>query len=253
MRRGVAGHKPVKGGRGPGGAHGAGEGFVTHSRPPRALPRTMPSSQPASPVETLLELMQRGDLRALDHLARAYGDRLLAVARRRCDLREDAEDAVQQALLAAGTAMTGFRGEGSPLAWLSTLVARSCYRLNRRAGRTTALEDVPCTCEDPAAVAERRELGEALGEALMSLSRIDRLALLLSVEGVSSVEIAGRFSLSHDAVRSRLKRARKLLREALRSRDTPGRVGGTAPGRRTKGALPDDEQSLQFSVAHDPR
>ena len=210
----------------------------------------MPPSQPASPVETLLELMQRGDLRALDHLARTYGDRLLAVARRRCDLREDAEDAVQQALLAAGTAMTGYRGEGSPLAWLSTLVARSCYRMNRRASRTDPLadEEAPCTCEDPAAVAERRELGEALGEALMSLSRIDRLAFLLAVEGVSSVEIAGRFSLTHDAVRSRLKRARKILREALKKRDTPAGVGGTAPGRRTKGTLPDDDA---LSLAQD--
>ena len=171
----------------------------------------MPSSPSASPVETLLELMQRGDLRALDHLAREYGDRLLAVARRRCDLREDAEDAVQQALLAAGAAMTGFRGDGSPLAWLSTLVARTCWRMNRKATLTADLVDVPCSCEDPATVAERRELGATLGEALMSLSRTDRLAFLLAAEGLTSGEIAERFSLTSDAVRSRLKRARKLL------------------------------------------
>src|SRR5690606_26945786 len=144
--------------------------------------------------------------RALDHLARAYGDRLLAVARRRCDHRDDAEDAVQQALLAAGAAMTGYRGAGSPLAWLSTLVARTCYRMNRRAAPTAELTDLPCTCDDPATVAERRELGATLGDALMSLSRTDRLAFLLAAEGFSSVEIAERFSLSHDAVRSRLKR-----------------------------------------------
>jgi RNA polymerase sigma-70 factor (ECF subfamily) len=196
---------------------------------------------PAQPVETLLVLMQKGDIRALDHLARAYGDRLLAVARRRCDLQADAEDAVQQALLAARTSMTGFRGEGSPLAWLSTLVARTCYRMNRKARPTEAADELPCTCDDPAVIAERRELGATLGEALMSLSRTDRLAFLLSVEGLTSVEIAERFSLSHDAVRSRLKRVRKILRAALAERDTP------APLRRT--ASIDDHDLLAHLLA----
>lgn len=211
----------------------------------------MPSSEPASPVETLRVLMQSGDLRALDHLARAYGDRLLAVARRRCDLPDDAEDAVQQALLAAGAAMTGFRGEGTPLAWLSTLVARSCYRMNRKATRTAELDDVPCTCDDPAALAERRELGDTLSAALMSLSRTDRLAFLLSVEGVTSVEIAEQFSLTHDAVRSRLKRARKVLREALKKRDTPGRAPRTASASQ-KGTLSDDDALLAHLLPSAP-
>lgn len=211
----------------------------------------MPSSEPASPVETLRVLMQRGDLRALDHLARAYGDRLLAVARRRCDLPDDAEDAVQQALLAAGAAMTGFRGEGTPLAWLSTLVARSCYRMNRKATRTAELDDVPCTCDDPAALAERRELGDTLSAALMSLSRTDRLAFLLSVEGVTSVEIAEQFSLTHDAVRSRLKRARKVLREALKKRDTPDRPSRTASASK-KGSLSDDHALLAHLLPSAP-
>lgn len=209
----------------------------------------MPPSLSGAPVETLLELMQNGDLRALDHLARAYGDRLLAVARRRCDLREDAEDAVQQALLAAGTAMTGFRGEGSPLAWLSTLVARTCWRMNRKAAPTAEVADVPCTCDDPAVVAERRELGTTLGDALMTLSRTDRLAFLLAAEGLTSVEIAERFSLTSDAVRGRLKRARKLLRAALESRDTLSPPRRTASASHDKGTLADDEL-VQFLAPH---
>jgi RNA polymerase sigma-70 factor, ECF subfamily len=215
----------------------------------------MPLSPPSSPVETLLVLMQRGDIRALDHLAREYGARLLAVARRRCDLREDAEDAVQQALLAAGAAMTGFRGDGSPLAWLSTLVARTCYRMNRKVAPTLEVVDVPCTCDDPAAIAERRELGAVIGEALMSLSRTDRLAFLLSAEGVTSVEIAERFSLSHDAVRSRLKRVRKRLREALKNHDTPRAPGRTPSVSHSKGPITDDDDLLAhfFAPAASPQ
>jgi RNA polymerase sigma factor (sigma-70 family) len=191
-------------------------------------------------MDDLLTLMQRGDAQALDRLAKSAGPRLLAVARRACRSQHDAEDAVQlavqQALEHDGAALKSFRGDGSPLAWLSTLVARSCFRLNRKAendpARTVFVDDAdvapcggggPCTCDDtnesPEAQAERAEQnalwGEQLSSALMTLSRVDRLAFLLSVEGHSSDAIAARFGLSSDAVRSRLKRARHTLRGAL--------------------------------------
>ncbi len=196
----------------------------------------MASPEPSPQI--LLALMQAGDLTALDVLSRAYGGRLLAVARRRCHRRDEAEDAVQQALLAATSAMTGFRGDGSALAWLQTLVARSCARMNGRGDvvglAADADADVDCSCDAPDAVAERRQLGQAIGEALMTLSRTDRLAFLLSVEGFSSREIADRFQLSDDAVRSRLKRPRHCLRRALADQadiapdDTERAAGGTS-------------------------
>ncbi len=94
--------------------------------------------------------------------------------------------------------------------------------MNRHAARAHALDgDGPCTtCDDPLAVAERRELSTQLGEALMALPRTDRLLFLLAAEGLNSVELAERFELSHDAVRSRLKRARQHLRVALKDADT---------------------------------
>jgi DNA-directed RNA polymerase specialized sigma24 family protein len=51
--------------------------------------------------------MQAGDIAALDRFAREHGARLLAVARRACRSRDDAEDAVQQALVHASTSMRG--------------------------------------------------------------------------------------------------------------------------------------------------
>lgn len=181
---------------------------MTHLPAPDTLPPVATSAQ------ALLSLMQAGDMAALDVLARTCGPRLLAVARRRCHREGDAEDAVQTALLAASRDMHGFRGEGSALAWLSTLVARSCSRFNEQHAREQVGEavDEPCCadCGEPG-------LAEAVGAALMTLSRTDRLAFLLSVEGFSSVEIAERFGLSHDAIRSRLKRARKVLRDFVQA------------------------------------
>jgi RNA polymerase sigma-70 factor, ECF subfamily len=154
-----------------------------------------------------------------------HGARLLAVARRACRSRDDAEDAVQQALVYASNSMRGFRGEGDPVAWLATLVARSCYRMNRAAhadpARTTTLDhDVPCTCDDPEEHARTRELGARLGDALMTLTRVDRLMFLLAADGWTTDEIAAHFALTGDAVRSRMKRSRKILRAAL-THDAP--------------------------------
>ncbi|MBX7097399.1 MAG: sigma-70 family RNA polymerase sigma factor [Myxococcaceae bacterium] len=200
----------------------------------------MPARTPTPSAQSLLALMQAGDLAALDALARAWGDRLLAVARRRCHLPADAEDAVQQALLTASTAMTGIRGDGDPLAWLSTLVSRTCQRLNRRVGTAEPLEDAPCGCDGPEALAERRELGAALESALMALPRLDRLLFLLAAEGFDGVELAERFALSHDAVRGRLKRARHRLREALHAADTLDGDKGTDGHHPQSGTRPHD-------------
>jgi RNA polymerase sigma-70 factor (ECF subfamily) len=179
-------------------------------------------------VNDLVALMQAGDPAALDRLARAYGPRLLAVARRCCRSSHDAEDAVQQALVSASSSMGSYRGEGSPIAWLSTLVARSCFRMNREAhndpARTSHSDDVDgaCSCSDPEERAAQAELAEKIGVALMKLSRTDRLAFLLAVEGETSEEIAHRFGLTPSAVRSRLKRARQKLRDTLEPvRGTP--------------------------------
>lgn len=178
----------------------------------------------------LRALMLAGDAEALDRLARDYGPRLLAVARRCCRCRDDAEDAVQQALVSATTSRQGYRGDGHPVAWLSTLVARSCFRMNREVhndpSRTVHHEHdeddghgsrvrAPCGGGDPEERAAQRQLEERLGEALMALSRTDRLAFLLAAEGHTSEEIAAEFHLTSDAVRGRLKRARKILREHL--------------------------------------
>lgn len=176
--------------------------------------------------DALLQLMQAGDVAALDRLARESGTRLLAVARKQCHLAADAEDAVQQALEAASTAMTSYRGDGSPLAWLSTLVARNCSRMNRRyeptdasAGDKPSVDSYRCHCDDPEKEAERRQFSAALCDALMGLPRADRLLVILSAEGLDGVELSERFGLTHNAVRSRLKRARAQLRDTLSAFD----------------------------------
>lgn len=175
------------------------------------------SPPPSARADPILALMQAGDLRALDHIAREYGPRLARVALRCCRSPHDAEDAVQNALVQASRSLPTYRGTGSPLAWMATLVARSCYRFNAR--HAPGVDDdgveVPCSCAGPEAELERRRLGERLSDALMRLSRTDRLILILASEGWTGPEIAEQFDMTAVAVRNRLKRARQRVRARL--------------------------------------
>lgn len=178
---------------------------------------------PSCSTDALLLLMRAGDIAALDRLTTCYGPRLAGVARRCCRRPDDAQDAVQQALLEAGRSRDRWSGVRDPLAWLATLVSRSCGRLNRGMAndpaRHEAEVELPCTCASPEAQAADRELGERLSRSLARLNRTDRVVLLLSAEGWTGPEIARELQISADAVRSRLKRARRLVRDDLDALD----------------------------------
>jgi len=166
--------------------------------------------------------MQRGDLEALDRITRCYGERLLAVGRRHCRDEDAAHDAVQDALLAAGTHLTDLRDARSPEGWLVRLVTNACYRMRRGRKNDPSLhhdvDDKPilATNASPEAEARRAQLSEALGQALIELSPVDRaIVLLAEAEDWKAPEIAETLDMTPAAVRKRLSRARAALRPAL--------------------------------------
>jgi RNA polymerase sigma-70 factor (ECF subfamily) len=173
--------------------------------------------------ERVAALVRAGDLAALDSLTRCHGERLLAVARRWCRSDAEAEDAVQDALLAAGTHLGDWRGEGSVEGWVVRVVTRACTRMRRGRKNDPALHatdlDVADGTPDAAWLAERADLTRALGEALAQLSPEDRAMLVLAeAEGWTGPEIAARTGLTPEAVRARLSRARKRARAHLEAR-----------------------------------
>ena len=175
--------------------------------------------------DALLALMQAGDLRALDAVVHCYSARLVAVGRRCCRRPEDAEDAIQQALLDASRSLADYRGEGSPLAWLSTMVARRCRKQQRGQrndlDRHVPIETAACTCAAPSPeeMAARAELTDRLEIALAEVRRSDRLLLILSLEGWSSPELAEHFGTTPEAIRTRLSRLRRRLRHTLKENE----------------------------------
>ena len=170
--------------------------------------------------DEIAALMRAGDITALDQLTRCQGERLLAVGRRYCRNEQDAQDAVQDALLAAGTHLDAFRGEGSAEGWVVRMVARACGRMRRGRKNDPALHvadvEVAASEQDPESLAGRAVIAEALGAVLLELPAQDRAVLLLAeAEGWTGPEIAASLGVSANAVRSRLSRARRTVRERL--------------------------------------
>jgi RNA polymerase sigma-70 factor (ECF subfamily) len=144
-------------------------------------------------ADELARTMRTGNIEALDRLTLCFGEKLLAAGRRYCGDEQRARDAVQDTMLAAGTRLADFRGEGSVEGWLVRMVANFCRRMQR------GQKNDPAIHQDVAEVEPR-----------------DRTLLLLSdAEGWKAPEIAEALDMTPGNVRTRLSRARKRLREHL--------------------------------------
>ena len=168
----------------------------------------------------LAALWQAGDVQALDHMHRCFGDRLLGAARRQCKSEHDAHDAFQDALLNGWQARQSYRGDGRLDAWLVRLVVNACHRMRRGRKNAPKLHVVDQELEDsgdsPEQAARRQELAESLNGALAELPERDRaIVLLTDVLGWKGPDVARQLGMTPGAVRTRLSRARGRLRDQL--------------------------------------
>jgi RNA polymerase sigma-70 factor (ECF subfamily) len=143
---------------------------------------------------------------------------------------EAAQDATQDAFIAAYRGLDRFRGGGFR-AWLFRIAANVCYdELRRRRARPVQSIDVPPregaqtvevlspgpTLDE---MAQTAELGAAIEQALGTLPPDQRLAVVLcDVQGLDYAEIAEVMNVSLGTVKSRLNRARSKLRSLLLKR-----------------------------------
>jgi RNA polymerase sigma-70 factor, ECF subfamily len=158
-----------------------------------------------------------GDHGAFSELTRVAIGRLYAAAR--LILRDDerAEDATQEALVAAWRDLAALRDPDRFDAWLHRLLVRACYREARRGRRRWAIEMEVRTTEgsepDPALdVADR----DQLERGFRRLDADQRTVIVLHYYlGLSLDEAADALGIPPGTVRSRLHRATQTLRAAL--------------------------------------
>ncbi len=172
--------------------------------------------------EELLRAHVAGDPDAFAELVRRHRDRLWSVAMRTLGDREEAADAVQEALLSAHRAAERFRGDAAVTTWLHRIVVNACLdRVRRRQARPTVpLPDGarypddggPGFGREPAAPAVDHDTALVVREALAQLPIEQRAALVLvDLHGYPVAEVAQILGVAEGTVKSRCARGRARL------------------------------------------
>ncbi|MFJ3836228.1 RNA polymerase sigma factor SigM [Streptomyces sp. NPDC090054] len=170
--------------------------------------------------QELLALHVAGDPDAFGELVRRHRDRLWAVALRTLGDREEAADAVQDALVSAYRAAHTFRGESAVTTWLHRITVNACLDRARKAAsrRTSPLDDTDRLerllepHESAEAPAERQDLHRQLLAALSTLPADQRAALVLvDMQGYPVAEAARILDVPTGTVKSRCARGRAKL------------------------------------------
>lgn len=170
--------------------------------------------------QDLLARHVEGDPDAFGEIVRRHRDRLWAVALRTLGDREEAADAVQDALVSAYRAAHTFRGQSAVTTWLHRITVNACLDRARKAdSRKTApvddterLEHLLEPHESASAPAERNDLHRQLIEALGTLPHEQRAALVLvDMQGYPVAEAARILDVPTGTVKSRCARGRARL------------------------------------------
>ena len=176
----------------------------------------------------ILARISAGDHRAAVLLcSEHYADSLGRLCMALLGSQQDAEEAVQETLLAAHQAMESYRGDGSVRGWLFGIARRQCARsLERRQRRQSQLQKHLTVVPDPGdegseqqsperMIAIKRR-AERVRSGLMRLKPSERDALVLRYQsGLSFREIGAICQIDEAAARKRASRGLKSLRKLI--------------------------------------
>jgi len=172
-----------------------------------------------------LRRAREGDLAAFNELVLEFEGPVFNLCLRMLGQRQAAEDAAQEAFIAAWRHISTLRGE-SFRPWMLRIAANLCRDELRRRGRRPAVSlesaleaGVPEPAEaaaPPESVALNSELRGQIEAALRQLPEEQRLALVLAdVQGLDYQEVAAVMRTSLGTVKSRIARGRARLRQLL--------------------------------------
>jgi RNA polymerase sigma-70 factor (ECF subfamily) len=190
---------------------------------------------------------------AIPQLVELHGPRLYSLASRLCGNASDAEDMVQDVFLQAYRKWHTFKGDANPGTWLYAIAAHSCKaRLRRKGGidkRMPAVSQLMPWNETrnvdlsgaagsgsngdghgPVAAAIERESARAVHEAILTLPEHFRVPLVLKeMLELSIDDVAKALRIKPETVKTRVHRARLLLRKAIMDRRNVPKRAAKAP------------------------
>jgi RNA polymerase sigma-70 factor (ECF subfamily) len=177
--------------------------------------------------EAIVDRVRGGDVALYEILVRRHNQRLYRTIRAilRDDL--DVEDVMQQAYVDAYTHLDQFRGTAKFSTWLTRIAVNRAIRSGRGARR--GLELVPPAADHELAIAHTpapnldpehamygHELKVVLESLIEQLPEAFRLVFVMrEVEGLSTAETAESLQINEETVKTRLHRAKRMLKERL--------------------------------------
>ena len=179
--------------------------------------------------QDLIARVQRGQNELFYELVRPYERRVYAAALAILRNETDAEDVAQEAVLKAFANIRQFRAEAKFSTWLIQITVNEAL-MRRRRERTVVMEGIDERPEEsdyaprefadwreiPSEALERKEVRQKLAEALASLDRKYREVFVLrDMEQLNIQETAETLGISVASVKTRLLRARLMLRDLL--------------------------------------
>jgi RNA polymerase sigma-70 factor, ECF subfamily len=192
-----------------------------------------PESAEAGRVELSDEEVVRrvvaGERELFELLLRRYNQRVYRTVRTMVRNPDDAEDVMQQAYVSAYRHLHQFEGRSSFATWLTKIALReaaartkkelSHLRIVPAPGSENDMTDYPEPSADPETRAVAADLMQHVETIIADLPEAYRSVLLLrEVEGLSTEETASCLEVSEDVVKTRLHRARAMLRDGLFAR-----------------------------------
>jgi RNA polymerase sigma-70 factor (ECF subfamily) len=180
----------------------------------------------ASDAELVAHALAR-DGRAFRAIMTRYNQRLYRLARGIVGRASEAEDVVQEAYVHAFRSLDSFRGESALSTWLSRIVINEALgrlRKQKREGKVTNLEAAQAeiiqfpgnASDDPERAMAQRQILHLVEEATDHLPATFRAVFVARViEGLSMEETAELLGIKPETVKTRLYRARQMVREEL--------------------------------------
>jgi RNA polymerase sigma-70 factor (ECF subfamily) len=180
----------------------------------------------ASDAELVAHALAR-DGRAFRAIMTRYNQRLYRLARGIVGRAHEAEDVVQEAYVHAFRSLDSFRGESALSTWLSRIVINEALgrlRKQKREGKVTNLEAAQAeiiqfpgnASDDPERTMAQRQILHLVEEATDHLPATFRAVFVARViEGLSMEETAELLGIKPETVKTRLYRARQMVRKEL--------------------------------------
>jgi RNA polymerase sigma-70 factor, ECF subfamily len=179
--------------------------------------------------EELVARVKAGETALYEVLMRRYNQRLYRVARSIVRDEAEAEDVMQQAYVNAYVHLDQFAARARFSTWLTRIAVYEALARVRRRGRLSEIDAMNETegaapvlrspNPDPEQQAMNGELRRTLEQSLDGLPEMySTIVILRDVEGLSTAEAASCLGTSEEVVKTRLSRARSLLRREILSR-----------------------------------